>query len=41
MGAIVWCAKQTSKVAVKKCPKGYTENKGTCEKTETVKCRAN
>ncbi len=40
-GATMWCQPTKSSERVEGCPKGYTEDNGTCKKTETLKCTAN
>ena len=37
-GALMWCAKTTSKLTIESCPSGYTKENDICKKTETVNC---
>lgn len=41
LGAMMWCVKQTSKVASDTCPSGYNQEGGICKKVETINCTAN
>lgn len=40
-GAFMWCVKKADKITTSLCPSGYTKDKNSCTKIETISCKAN